>query len=862
MLGQLLGHYRIESVLGAGGMGVVYRAHDTRLDRKVAIKVLTGLSLDSPPREALLREARAASSLNHPGICTIYEVGEADDRVFMVMELVEGDGLQDRIPPGGLPIETALRYATEIAHAVAHAHEHGLVHRDLKSANVRITRDGRVKVLDFGLAIRTLDVAIDEATHSSALKARGTMVGTLAYMAPEVLSGAPSDARCDIWAQGVLLYEMLNGRLPFSGHSTFELTASIIRDPPAPLNARCPAPLAQIVRRLLEKEPALRYQRSSELAAALEAVRPLIQDGSDRRPGRAGSPWSARAWPTRPWIVVVGCALAAAIGLGVWTARQSPPVSVPAAAAPATVGQRLAVGVLPFQYEGAKSSAFLGRLATDALTAGLQRSPSLSVAPQRTSEGVDAGTPVAEVARRLALDRIVTGSVAEKDAGVVVAIRLYAGDGELLWQDTYESTAERALDAVDEAQLGVEMALDAGSPRAAGAITRIRTPSLTAYERYLEASALHQGFDIEGNTSSAVALYRQALAADPDFAAAHAGLAMALVSEFHRTHDPETKASAGEAARRALALDQELPEAWLASGMVAAESGETVEARAAFDRALALAPGNDATCRNIAELYASLGRHADAEAMFRRAIALRPGFWGHHYDFGAFLFRLKGDVDAAEREFRTAASLHQGPAPLVLLGVIRMTRSDLDGAEQYFRQAQEMSPLPATLYNLGLINYYRGQYDLALRNWRSVLESAPREPGYRAAVADALRQLGRLDESARELTEAISDFRAALEANQQDDELRAELAMALAALGSCVEAREHLDPVLTRHPKSPLLAYYGAVTASRCGDDERAARLIVGALPSRDAFGVRFDPDLGRVRQRPEVRIALARGGR
>jgi tetratricopeptide (TPR) repeat protein len=248
--------------------------------------------------------------------------------------------------------------------------------------------------------------------------------------------------------------------------------------------------------------------------------------------------------------------------------------------------------------------------------------------------------------------------------------------------------------------------------------------------------------------------------------------------------------------------------------------------------------------------------------MFSRAIRLRPGFWGHHYDFGTFLFRLKGDVDAAEREFQTAAALHEGPAPLVLLGVIRMTRSDLEGAERYLRQAQEISPLPATLYNLGLVNYYRGQYDLALRNWRAVLESAPRQPGYRAAVADALRQLGRPDESARELTDAIRDFRAALEANPQDDELRAELAMALAALGSCAEAREQMDPVLTRHPKSPLLAYYGAVTASRCGDDERAARLIVGSLPSRDALGVRFDPDLGRVRQRPDVRTALARSVR
>jgi tetratricopeptide (TPR) repeat protein len=856
--GQILGHYRVERVLGAGGMGVVYRAHDTRLDRKVAIKVLSGFPSDSPPREALLREARAASCLNHPGICTIYEVGEAEDRVFMVMELVEGDLLQDRIPAGGLPVETALRFATEIAGAVAHAHEHGIVHRDLKSSNVRITGDGRIKVLDFGLATRSLDAVADDATRASQRQSEASIVGTLAYMAPEVLSGAPADPRSDNWAQGVLLYEMLNGRLPFPGHSTFEITAAIIRDPPAPLDPHCPAPMARIVRRLLEKEPARRYQRSSELAAALEAVRPLIQDGeglaAGRGPGRR-RPFSRRS-------AVAALAVMAGVGLAWWLARarapDAPPVSAPATAA----RSRLAVGVLPFEYTGAQASAFLGRLATDALTSGLQRSTSLSVAPQPTTAGIDRGTPVDDVARRLALDRVITGEVNQAGDTVTVAVRLFDADGRRLWERTYEATVPRALDAVDAAEAGVHSAIDGGGARPSRAVSRIRTPSLQAYERYLEASTLHQGFDIEGNTAGAIERYREALAADPDFAAAHAGLAMALVSDFHRTHDSRTKAAATEAAERALRLDRELPEAWLASGMVAAEGGATVEARAAFDRALALAPGNDATCRNIAELYAGLGRHRDAEAMFIRAIELRPGFWRHHYDFGTFLFRLKGDIDAAEREFQTAASLHQGPAPLVLLGLVRLARSDLDGAERYLRQAQELSPLPATLYNLGLINYYRGQYDLALRNWSAVLESAPREPGYRAAVADALRQMGRLDESKAHLTEALKDFRQAIEDNQQDDETRAEMAMALAALGNCMEAREHLDAALARHPKSPLLSYYGAVTASRCGDDDRAARLIAGSIPSRDALGVRFDPDLERVRRRPDVRAALARKDR
>ncbi len=334
MVGQLLGHYRIESVLGAGGMGVVYRAHDTRLDRPVAIKVLTGLTLDRTPREALMFEARAASALNHPSICTIYEVGETDERLFLVMELVEGRSLQDVIPPEGLPLDTAVRYAIHVASAVAHAHEHGVVHRDLKSANIRITPDGRIKVLDFGLATRALDLSIDAATRShQAATPASTVVGTLAYMAPEVLRGEMADARSDNWAQGVLLYEMVTGRLPFTGRSAFELTTAILRDLPPPLDDRCPPAVARIVSRSLEKEPGRRYQRSSELAAALEAVRPQLGHAPGTPIDAAGKTKPRRSH-ARPWLVVAVCALVIS-ALFVWREIRSPPDVPPSVGAPA-----------------------------------------------------------------------------------------------------------------------------------------------------------------------------------------------------------------------------------------------------------------------------------------------------------------------------------------------------------------------------------------------------------------------------------------------------------------------------------------------------------------------------------------------
>ncbi|MGH9779798.1 MAG: serine/threonine-protein kinase, partial [Candidatus Acidiferrales bacterium] len=248
MIGQTLGHYRIEAQLGAGGMGVVYRARDERLDRVVALKVLPAeKQADEAARARLLREARAASSLNHPHICHIYEVGEADGQAYIAMELVEGQPLSARIPAEGLPVEAVLRYGAQVADALAHAHERNIVHRDLKTANVVLTPEGRAKVLDFGLA-KQMAEELQGATRSKApLTQEGTIAGTLHYMPPEVLRGEPADARSDIWALGVVLYEMASGKLPFEGKTGYELSSAILHQPLASLPAKVPAGLRAIV---------------------------------------------------------------------------------------------------------------------------------------------------------------------------------------------------------------------------------------------------------------------------------------------------------------------------------------------------------------------------------------------------------------------------------------------------------------------------------------------------------------------------------------------------------------------------------------------------------------------------------------
>jgi serine/threonine protein kinase len=266
---ESIGRYHVDAKLGAGGMGVVYRGYDAKLERNVAIKVVSGVSHPSS-RKQLLREARAASALNHPHICTIHEVDDTGEVAFIAMEYIDGTPLDALIPPRGLPAETVLRYAIQIADALAHAHQKGIVHRDVKAANVLIAQ-GRAKVLDFGLAKReNAEETIELAPVDPSMTTPRVVKGTLAYMAPEQLRGERATASSDVWALGVLLHEMTTGLQPFAGRTPGEVTSAILSRNRAPLPARVTPAMRAVIARCLEWDPALRYRHAGEVRAALE----------------------------------------------------------------------------------------------------------------------------------------------------------------------------------------------------------------------------------------------------------------------------------------------------------------------------------------------------------------------------------------------------------------------------------------------------------------------------------------------------------------------------------------------------------------------------------------------------------------
>jgi len=320
MVGKKFAHYVVLEKAGAGGMGVVFRARDETLHRDVALKLPSANSLaDENARARILREARAASALNHPHICTIYEVGEFEGQPYIAMEYIAGETLSRRIPSHGMPAESVLDLGAQLADAMDHAHTHGILHRDLKSANVRMTSTGQLKVLDFGLALNIRDESFEGITRSTNLDSGG-VVGTLAYIAPELLRGTASDARSDIWSLGVLLYELAAGALPFHGRTGFELTTAILRESPAALPTHVTPGLRAVIMHCLAKDPEKRYQRASEIRAALEALQSDTGVTPRAAFGAAGKPLSTYL------LVAVGLLAVVTTVLLVYSRINTPPL--------------------------------------------------------------------------------------------------------------------------------------------------------------------------------------------------------------------------------------------------------------------------------------------------------------------------------------------------------------------------------------------------------------------------------------------------------------------------------------------------------------------------------------------------------
>jgi len=715
VVGTNVAHYRIEREIGAGGMGVVYLARDTRLERPVALKFVRPGDDPGRPRSSLLREARAACALNHPNVCTVHEVGDADGATYIVMEYVEGQTLSDRIAAGPLAPDAVIAIGGQIAAALAHAHERGIVHRDLKSANVRLGPEDRIKVLDFGLSRRIGGTEGDVTRPSESLADAGGMAGTLPYLSPEVLRGGTADAQADLWALAVTLYEMCAGRRPFGGATPYETSAAILQANPPPLPSGVPAPLRRVVERGLARDAASRFPDAAALRRALE----------EAARGRGAAPGPA-------------------------------------------AGSTLVV--LPFDnLSGDPSQDFFADGMTEAVTAAVARLGSVRVISRTSAMQFRGGRrALPEIAQRLGADLAVEGSVVRAGDRVRITAQLIdARTDEHLWADSLDRDLTDVLDLQDDVARAIVQGLRGrvASTEPPGDAPPASTPAPrrvdpAAYDEYLRGrhawalrtpDALRQG----------IAHYRRAIEHDPAYARAHAGVAECFgVLGFMGHSAPRNSfAPAKAAAQRALALDPSVGSAHVALGYVATHYRWELEAAArSLEEGLRLEPEEPNGRHWYALLLASRGERDAALEQMRRAAELDPLSMIARTAMGLLLLFF-GDLDGAAAECRDALELDPGsPAARWTLGKVLLARGDVGRAREVLEAlAAEPGRFLAVLGDYGKALGLAGEASRArdvLAELRSAAERAYVRP---VDVARVHLGLGERDAALEELEKALHE---------------------------------------------------------------------------------------------------------
>ena len=719
--GRQLGSYRIDALLGAGGMGEVYRAFDEKLQRTVAVKVLPpGDAADLSAGARLLREARAAAALNHPHICTIHEVGEHEGRPYIAMELVEGAPLDRVVPAGsGLPTPDVLKYGLQIADALAHAHDSGVLHRDLKSPNIVITRAGRAKVLDFGLAKRVAGGSDATTEMVGVMTVPGTLLGTPAYMAPEQLRGATADARTDLWALGVVLHEMAAGARPFDGQTAYELSASILNEPAAPLPDRVPNALRSVIARCLEKNPADRFQSAAEVRDALEAAGDESQSRVTAPPRGRSSLTHARLAGAAAIVLLVAAGVA--IGLNVGGLRDRWWTRAP-------LFDSLAV--LPLRYtSGDPAHAYLAGGVQQALITELSQMDGLTkvVAAASTRRFEGSPQPPSAIASALGVRALVTGSVVRTGDHLRVEVQLVDGATERqIWGNTYERRADELVALQNETAAAIAAAIEIRpTPRDRQRAAGRAAIKPETYELYLRGMHELNGVREGADRLAGLRYLQQAIDNDPGDPHAYAGLAKGYATLGHSPAAPEDAwTQARSAAERALTLAPDLADAQAVMADVKLYyEWDWAGAERAFRRANELNPNLAMNRYHYAWYLFLAGRLDDAIREHERARDLDPMTPLHT----AWL----GDLYRAGRRFEEAIAtakkcLELNPSAAVAWSVLSHTYADMGRHEEAIAAAQRAVELgPPQTFVLG-IAYQRAGRHAAARGIREAMESRPK----------------------------------------------------------------------------------------------------------------------------------------
>jgi len=675
MIGKTISHYKILEKLGEGGMGIVYKAEDSKLERIVAIKFLPhNISANSEERERFKIEAKAAAALNHPNIAHIYAIEETDGEMFIVMEYIDGMELKEKIKTALLPIDEAINIATQIAEGLDVAHKKGIVHRDIKSSNIMITEEGKAKIMDFGLA---------KIISEPELTKIGSTIGTAAYMSPEQTKGEEVHHRTDIWSFGVVMYEMLTGELPFKGDYEQAIIYSILNEDPrsiGELRDDTPSLLIQIIQKTLQKNPVDRYQTTKDIIDKLNAVNkpePSIDDKN--------------------------------------------------------VTQTIAV--LPFTNMSTdkEQEYFCDGMAEDIIN-DLTHLEDLHVVARTSSFAFkEKNLDIREIGMKLGAHSIVEGSVRKAGNRLRITAQLInVSDGYHLWSERYDRELEDVFAIQDEIAKNIAQALKIKlTKREQHVLGKVKTQDVQAYDFYIRGRAyFHQSH--HDKTLLAIQMFIKAIQKDKDYALAYAGLADSY-STLYMYYDKKDEhlEQALSASRKAFDLDPDLPEAHASLGLALAQSNQFEEAEKEFEAAIQLNPKFFEAYYEYARICRSRGKHEQSVRLFEKACQVRPE------DFQASLFlvtayrnvNLQTKIEKANQRalgvVRKHLDLNPDDARALYLGAgALITANEPEEAEQWMEKAVSIDPHEiAVLYNAACIYSELGKVEVALEYFEKTIES-------------------------------------------------------------------------------------------------------------------------------------------
>ena len=818
--GTIIGRFAIQELLGKGGMGEVYRASDLRLKRQVALKrIAPHLRGDKRSRERLWKEAEWASRLSDPHIAAVHDVIDEENELFIVMEFVEGQTLRRRLAEP-ISIIEFLPIATECALALAAAHNAGVVHHDIKPENIMLTTSGQVKVLDFGVA-KNLP-SQPEATLSA--QTWTEFAGTLNYMAPEAVREEESDSRADIFSLGIVFYEAIAGSNPFRAKSFLETSDRILNHEQVPLcelNPKLPAEFDRIVGKMLAKDPAQRYSAAADLAVDLRALERTLTESGARVIRQL--PVARRRW-AMPWGTLI-LAATSLVAIAAYTpARQQLKIWLGISPIPRTKQ----VAVLPLSVaDGDAQTAAFGAGLTETLTAKLTQltgDPSFQVVPATEIRGKHVST-VDDARKEFGVNLVLEGSLHK--SGQQVRVNCILVDARTRRQLRAESLTFAATDsfaAEDAVVNGAIRMLELEiQGRQRKALETHGTQVAGAYDYYLQGRGYLQNYDREENLDSAVQVFERALAIDPGYALAYAGLGDAYWKKYRSNKEPSWIEKSRAACQQASRLDSKLSSAHACLGTLSAGTGNYQEAAREFERAVETEPTNDDAFRGLAGAYERLGKPEEAENTYRRAIELRPHYWAGYNWLGAFYYRHVRFREAAEMFNQVVALAPDSFLGYSNLGATYVEQARYADAIRILEQSIAIRPSDYGYTNLGNAYFFLRRYEEADQAYQQAIKISEKDSLLWWNLGDGYYWTpGKRSQSVAAYRQGITTAEEELRVNPKNSYSYGVLAICHAMLGENKLALDALGSGLQLSSADPFLLFQAALVYNQFGQSDEA----------------------------------------